>query len=475
MFDPNQALPDFQTQQQELERKRAMAEMLRRQSSSPMPQGQMVGGQFVAPSFAQYLPGLLNAAQSAYAQKQAGDAEKAYGQQVAQAKQQWQSSLPQATAAIPGREELYGPQEMGGSPELAAVPEVPAQRPDTPSILRATIAGLNIPGNEKVAQLYGQGMMAEQTREDQQTFNKEQAAARMAQERDLRMAALTQQKAIADQNAANAAASNEQRAEAARESARLRELMIESQREGRTLALAVRAANRGSGGRGGGDDIIDEVGKGVVEIIDPATGAKRTVSRAEAVRLGAMSAKEGNIDAKTEKAAEKTESARKGITTLVDQMQTYYDELDRLGGMTSEKRGPLSNAVSRLSSSGVGQMGGSIIGSKEQTLRDNVADARLRLLNAIKNAEGTGVGSLNSNMELKTYLDALTSPTRSKQNVDTTLKNIRGLIAKADAPTVVSGSPAAPGAAPSAAPPAAATRTIGGKTYVNRNGQWFEQ
>jgi hypothetical protein len=291
-------------------------------------------------------------------------------------------------------------------------------------------------------------MMAEQTREDQQTFNKEQAAARMAQERELRLATLTQQKAIADQNAANAAASNEQRAEAARESARLRELMIESQREGRTLALAVRAASRGSGGRGGGDDIIDEVGKGVVEIIDPATGAKRTVSRAEAVRLGAMSAKEGNIDAKTEKAAEKTESARKAITTLVDQMQTYYDELDRLGGMTNDKRGPLSNAVSRLSSSGVGQMGGSIIGSKEQTLRDNVADARLRLLNAIKNAEGTGVGSLNSNMELKTYLDALTSPTRSKQNVDTTLNNIRGLIAKADAPTVVSGSPAAPAMSP---------------------------
>jgi hypothetical protein len=430
MFDPNQALPDFQSQQQELERKRAMAEMLRRQSSTPAPQGQMVGGQFVAPSFAQYLPGLLNAAQSAYAQKQATDAEKAYGQQVAQAKQQWMSSLPQATAAIPGREELYGPVAPGGSPELAAVPEVPAQLPDTSSILKATLAGMNIPGNEKVAGLWNQGMLAEKTREDQQTFRKDETAARMAQERELRLAALAQQKAIADQNAANAAATIEQRAEAAREATRIREMMIEAQREGRRLTAAVAAAGR----RSKSDDLVDEVGKGVVEIIDPATGAKRTVSRAEAVRLGAMSAKEGNIDAKAEKAAEKTETARKNITTLVDQMQTYYDELDRLGGMTSEKRGPLSNAASRLSSSGVGQMGGSIIGSKEQTLRDNVADARLRLLNAIKNAEGTGVGSLNSNMELKTYLDALTSPTRSKQNVDTTLKNIRGLIDKADKP-----------------------------------------
>jgi hypothetical protein len=475
MFDPNQALPDFQTQQQELERKRAMAEMLRRQSSSPMPQGQMVGNQFVAPSFAQYLPGLLNAAQSAYAQKQAGDAEKAYGQQVAQAKQQWQSSLPQATAAIPGREELFGPQEMGGSPELAAVPEVPAQRPDTPSILKATIAGLNIPGNEKVAQLYSQGMLTEKAREDQQTFNKEQAAARLAAERQNTLDRLANQKAIADQNAANAAASIEQRAEAAKESARLQGLILEGQQQMRVLTKTLGAARRSGSGGGGGDDIIDEVGKGVVEIIDPATGAKRTVSRAEAVRLGAMSAKEGNIDAKTEKAAEKTESARKGIITLVDQMQTYYDELDRLGGMPNEDRSSFSNALSRAASSGPGQFGGSVIGSREQTLRDNVADSRLRLLNAIKNAEGTGVGSLNSNMELKTYLDALTSPTRNKQNVDTTLKNIRGLIAKADAPTVVSGSPAAPGAAPSAAPPAAATRTIGGKTYVNRNGQWFEQ
>jgi hypothetical protein len=244
MFDPNQALPDFQSQQQELERKRAMAEMLRKQSGSPMPQGQMVGNQYVAPSFAQYLPGLLNAAQSAYAQKQVGDAEKEYGQQVAQAKQQWQSSLPQATAAIPGREELYGPREMGGSPELDAVPEVPAQLPDTSSILKATLAGMNIPGNEKVAGLWNQGMLAEKTREDTQAARKAETEARMAQEKELVLERLRAQREIAEREAKNTQLGIEQRAEAAKNAARLQELIIKGQQEFRVLTKTLAAANR---------------------------------------------------------------------------------------------------------------------------------------------------------------------------------------------------------------------------------------
>jgi hypothetical protein len=325
MFDPNQPLPDFQTQQLELERKRAMAELLRKQSSAPMPTGQMVGNRFVAPSLAQYLPGLLNAAQSAYAQKQAGDAEKAYGQQVAQAKQQWASSLPQTVAAVPGREELYGPQAEGGSPELAAVPEIPAQRPDTSSILKATLAGLNIPGNEKVAGLWNQGMLADMTREDNQTFRKESETARLTQERELRLAQLAQQKAIADQNAANTAASIEQRKAADEDSARLKELMIQTQAEGRRLVAAVRAA-----GGGGGDDNA-AAGKGTMTVRDES-GKLTTVTKADAVRRGLVEVK--NDIQMTPQEIQKREAlfpkAKQAVQSVSSTMDTLAQDLETL-------------------------------------------------------------------------------------------------------------------------------------------------
>ncbi len=217
------------------------------------------------------------------------------------------------------------------------------------------------------------------------------------------------------------------------------------------IALASRPPKSSGGGSrsggaagAGGVNLVGEVGKGVVEIVDRETGEKRLVSRAEAVRLGAMSAKEANVDAKADAKADKEQKARSDTVELVNSLQTDYDELDRLGGMVNNQRGAISNLTSRISSSGVGQLAGGAIGSKEQTQRDKINNTRLRLLNAIKNAEGTGVGSLNSNMELQTYLAALGDVTQSKQTIDDTLRKIKGLIdrAAASAPT----QPAAPAA-----------------------------
>lgn len=205
------------------------------------------------------------------------------------------------------------------------------------------------------------------------------------------------------------------------------------------IAAAGRAPRAAGGGRSGGavgtggGNLVGEVGKGVIEIVDPETGEKRLVSRAEAVRLGAISAKEANVDAKAEAKADKEQKARNDTVELVNSLQTDYDELDRLGGMVNNQRGTISNIASRISSSGVGQLAGGAIGSKEQTQRDKINNTRLRLLNAIKNAEGTGVGSLNSNMELQTYLAALGDVTQSKQTIDDTLRKIKVLIDRAAA------------------------------------------
>jgi len=186
---------DFVTQQQKLLRQRRLADLLRAQAeqTSPYTQdpGRMVSGHYVAPSWAQNLNNVVSPIlQRGYARQQEGLAnqqEQEYGTAVNQARQQWQSALPQALA---GRPEQQGPQEMGGSPDLAAVPP---SIPDRGSILKATMAGMEIPGNEKSAALYNAGMSAELEREDKQKEAVALQKERLQQTRELRISQLEQQ------------------------------------------------------------------------------------------------------------------------------------------------------------------------------------------------------------------------------------------------------------------------------------------
>jgi len=187
---------DFVTQQQQLLRQRRLADLLRAQAEQSAPYtenpGRMVSGHYVAPSWSQNLAGVVSPIlQRGYAQQQenrANQQEQAYGTAVDQARQQWQSALPQTIA---GRPELQGPQDLGGSPELAAVPP---QLPDRGAILKATMAGLEIPGNEKAAGLYNAGMSAELEREDRQKEATAMQKERLAEARSLRIQQLEQRK-----------------------------------------------------------------------------------------------------------------------------------------------------------------------------------------------------------------------------------------------------------------------------------------
>jgi len=189
MFDPNQAMQagggqDFMAMQQEVERQRKLAELLRQramqQNADPL-QGRMVGqgpgAQYVAPSIFQHLS--QHIAPAINAQWQDNIAKKAEGDYDAQTNaqaEQWRSALPQATAA---RAELPGPQAEGGSPELAGTPEVPITREQ---ILKHTLAGRMNPKTREEAMLVNQSLTQDLTRAEDKTFRDEQARA-AAQER----------------------------------------------------------------------------------------------------------------------------------------------------------------------------------------------------------------------------------------------------------------------------------------------------
>ena len=114
---------------------------------------------------------------------------------------------------------------------------------------------------------------------------------------------------------------------------------------------------------------------------------------------------------------------------ILDTLRASYDELDRLRAVPSEQRGLLSNAVSYIAGTGVGQVAGRVAGTKEQTQRDVIASARNQMLNAIKNATGMSAQQLNSNVEFRSWLEALTDPTRSIEANRSILDNMEKFIA----------------------------------------------
>lgn len=118
------------------------------------------------------------------------------------------------------------------------------------------------------------------------------------------------------------------------------------------------------------------------------------------------------------KAQEKAEKAAEGQLALSDTIstaETLVKDLAKMGGMTSTSKGPLANLVTSLQTGTVGQMAGRTFGTQEQAKRDELKSIRLQLLNAVKEATGMSAQQLNSNVELKTYLDSLGSEGMTKE------------------------------------------------------------
>jgi hypothetical protein len=91
---------DVAAEQEEIARRRRMADMLRQQSAQP--EGQMVSGRFVAPSLTQRLAGLFNAYQSGQIDRQASEQARSLGRSVREQEDQGNARIV-AAATGPGR------------------------------------------------------------------------------------------------------------------------------------------------------------------------------------------------------------------------------------------------------------------------------------------------------------------------------------------------------------------------------------
>lgn len=166
MFDPNEPMPDFATQQEQIDRQRAMADILRGQNTA-QPTMNTSGRIHVKPHWSEYLAPLLNKLSSARADRNVLEASDRLGVQQSAAANDWRGNMPTATPAVAENAPIDG---MG--PTLPAQEAKPVSRD---AILKYTLAGMKNPRTVKEAGLVNQSLTQDLTRSEDQAFKDDQA------------------------------------------------------------------------------------------------------------------------------------------------------------------------------------------------------------------------------------------------------------------------------------------------------------
>ena len=99
------------------------------------------------------------------------------------------------------------------------------------------------------------------------------------------------------------------------------------------------------------------------------------------------------------------------VDLAVGTLRDAYDRLDQGGGITNTNKGTLDNLVAGASSSAPGQMVGKMLGTKNQSARNEIEMTRPALLAALMKATGMSAKQMDSNAELKLWMRTATDPT----------------------------------------------------------------
>ncbi len=128
-------------------------------------------------------------------------------------------------------------------------------------------------------------------------------------------------------------------------------------------------------------------------------------------------------------------TARGQFLDILDTLQANFDELNRQRAIPSEQRGAVSNVLSSIEASGPGQVAGRAVGARAQSLRDEIKSSRMALMSALKKLTGKSASELNSNVELRLNLDAISDPSQSYEAATKILENLKQFYAQEPAPT----------------------------------------
>ena len=113
----------------------------------------------------------------------------------------------------------------------------------------------------------------------------------------------------------------------------------------------------------------------------------------------------------------------------LQELRGIYDNLNKMGALVSPQRGAGSNIAARARASGVGQMLEGAVGTEAQTLRDRIASIRPSLMQSIAQATGMTGKQLDSNSDVKLFMQTVTNPASSYEANIAAIRGLERLIA----------------------------------------------
>lgn len=97
----------------------------------------------------------------------------------------------------------------------------------------------------------------------------------------------------------------------------------------------------------------------------------------------------------------------------LNELRQIYGTLKNMGAMVSPAQSNDKNVVARIRASGIGQVLEGAVGTEAQTQRDRVASIRPGLMQALAKATGMTGRQLDSNADVKLFMQTVTDPTKS--------------------------------------------------------------
>ena len=135
------------------------------------------------------------------------------------------------------------------------------------------------------------------------------------------------------------------------------------------------------------------------------------------------------------------DAGRQGVNDVVSDLRKSYDALDTSGGITNPAKGGVDNFMAGVRSSAPGQAAGRVLGTADQSERNNILQARPLLMQAVMKATGMTSKQLDSNAELKLWLATATDPSLDVKANRAALDRIEKMFGMGAAPAKA---PAAP-------------------------------
>jgi hypothetical protein len=377
-FDLTQYDPQAAADQMQLDRKMAIAKMLRDQASQPFNDAQMVSGRVLSISPFQALAKLGTGYMAGRAENIADAKKQAMIDALTGKRSAWMNEMPKATTTQTPAD--YA--QFDNTDTIQGLSNNQTTNPTSQDYLGWAMKGMNIDPN--TAQF---GMKYADIAENRDM--RTQQAKEMAQSRQDAINAQLQARRDTFQ------AQEEARKEAAQQN-------FQNQMQLRQFGAQLANANR------------PQPAPTITTIQDPKNPDNMMTIDARSYRGGSVGAPGViGVSGKSAAAQQKAltvDAGRKNVSGMVTNLYDMYDQLDKGGGITNPQDSALHNVGAWLSSSGVGQIAGQAVGSKNQSLRNNIEQTRPLLLSAIKNATGMSAQQMNSNAELKFYLNAATDP-----------------------------------------------------------------